>query len=304
MTVSTDDYEKSVLIDINTQSASAIGLNEDNVTNNNTQQSQQGTLMRYSIPKEIADVLSRAIEVSRITGGSFDPTIEPVVNLWGFNSEEKKIPNNEHINVALSRVNWQALAVEHNTDTNEYELEMEAGQGVDVGAIAKGYAADSTRDFLKNAGVESAILDFGGNIVLLGKKKNGEAWNIGIQKPFYSGEVALVLQSTEAAVVTSGVYERYFTENGKQYFHIIDPRTGYPAENELLSATVVSQESTLADALSTAVFVMGAEKGMQLVERLQGTEVIFLTRDNEIIPSSGIREAIIEINSDYKMPTE
>jgi thiamine biosynthesis lipoprotein len=162
---------------------------------------------------------------------------------------------------------------------------------VDVGAIAKGYAADQAARILMDAGVEHALLDFGGNILTIGNKPDGSQWRIGIQHPEESRNQYLgILEGVDETIVTSGPYERYFIEEGVRYHHILDRRTGYPARNGLLSATIVAEESMRADALSTATFVLGMEEAQELVLSLEDVEAIFVTEEQEVWVSPGLRE--------------
>lgn len=155
--------------------------------------------------------------------------------------------------------------------------------GIDLGAIAKGYIADQVKTYLKKQGIKHAIINLGGNVDVIGTKPDGSKYNIGIQKPFdESGEAITSVQLKDQTVVTSGIYERYFKKNGKLYHHILDPRTGYPCENNLYSVSIITDSSTKADALSTTCFLLGYEKGMELIQSMDGVEAIFITDDEKV----------------------
>lgn len=171
------------------------------------------------------------------------------------------------------------------------------GQSIDLGGIAKGYAGDEAIKIYKKHGIESAYINLGGNVVVLGKKPNGKPWKIGIQNPRdIKGKYIGIVEVSDKAVITSGDYERYFEENGKRYHHIFDPNTGYPANSGLISATIITGLSIEGDALSTAVFVLGLEKGIELVESLEGVEGIFITEDKNIYVTSGLENNFIFSN--------
>ncbi|MDI3535253.1 MAG: FAD:protein transferase, partial [Thermosediminibacterales bacterium] len=163
---------------------------------------------------------------------------------------------------------------------------------LDLGGIAKGYAADEVSKILKENHVKHAIVNLGGNVLAYGNKPDGSKWRIGIQKPFAPrGDYAGVVSVINKAVVTSGIYERYFEENGKIYHHILDPETGYPVENNLMSVTIITDKSIDADSLSTSVFAMGLKEGLNLIEKLDNTEAIFITKDSKIYLTSGLKNS-------------
>ena len=167
------------------------------------------------------------------------------------------------------------------------------GMKLDLGAIAKGYAADDIAHLLISHKIKKAIIDLGGNIYALGEKEPGENWNIGIRDPETErGEPVLSISVNNTSIVTSGIYERFFEVDGKKYHHILDPRTGYPVENELLSVTIVATSSMDADALSTSTFLLGTDKGMSLIEQTKNVDAIFINKKREVKLSSGLRGKI------------
>ncbi len=234
-------------------------------------------------PVEVHDdvyyVIQKAKEYAEITNGAFEPTIGSLVKLWGIGT----VPSDSEINESIKRVDYNKLNL---LDDNKVFLEDE-GMILDLGGIAKGYAADEIKRILLKNGVTSAIIDLGGNIFGVGSKPDGTDWRIGVQSPFEPrGNHIGVIINSDVSVVSSGDYERYFEENNKKYHHIIDPSKGYPASNNVTGVTVLSEKSIDGDALSTALFILGVEKGMSLVEGIEGLDVVYITKDNKIYISS------------------
>jgi len=238
---------------------------------------------KVQVHKDTFFVIERAVFFARLGGGAFDPTVGPLVSLWGIGDLNERIPSREEIEQALPLINWRNIFLD--SETCSVYLSKK-GMALDLGAIAKGYATDEAAKIIKNAGINRAIVDLGGNIITIGTNKN-RPWRIGIQKPGTSrGETVGVLQITEKTVVTSGSYERFFIENDRHYHHLFSPFTGYPAKTGLLSVTIITNISMNADALSTAVFVLGYEKGMELINTFEDTEAVFIFEDKSIITTS------------------
>lgn len=232
----------------------------------------------FTVSSETANLIQEGIHYSELSGGAFDLTIEPVSALWDFKADKPTVPSSDAIAQAVSHVDYTKVDIQDNTVTLE---DPEAG--IDLGAIAKGYIADQVKTYLKKQGIKHAIINLGGNVDVIGTKPDGSKYNIGIQKPFdESGEAITSVQLKDQTVVTSGIYERYFKKNGKLYHHILDPRTGYPCENNLYSVSIITDSSTKADALSTTCFLLGYEKGMELIQSMDGVEAIFITDDEKV----------------------
>lgn len=232
----------------------------------------------FTVSSETANLIQEGIHYSELSGGAFDLTIEPVSALWDFKADKPTVPSSDAIAQAVSHVDYTKVDIQDNTVTLE---DPEAG--IDLGAIAKGYIADQVKTYLKKQGIKHAIINLGGNVDVIGTKPDGSKYNIGIQKPFdESGEAITSVQLKNQTVVTSGIYERYFKKNGKLYHHILDPRTGYPCENNLYSVSIITDSSTKADALSTTCFLLGYEKGMELIQSMDGVEAIFITDDEKV----------------------
>nr|WP_246110687.1 FAD:protein FMN transferase [Thermosediminibacter litoriperuensis] len=231
-------------------------------------------------------VIKRGLYFSELSGGRFDITVGPLVKIWGIGTEKARVPEEHEIKRALSLINYRDVLLD---EENHGVMLKRPGMGMDLGAIAKGYAADEIIRILKEKGIKSAVADLGGNIYVLGKKPNGEPWKIGIQDPFeIRGEIFATVEVWDKTLVTSGVYERFFEKGGKRYHHLLDTSTGYPVENGLVSVTIIGDSSIDADALSTAVFSLGLKEGMRLVESLPGIEAIFVTSGREVYLTSGV----------------
>lgn len=230
-------------------------------------------------------LLKLAKKIGKLSGGAFDITIRPLVELWGINRKPGFIPKQPEIDKARKLVNNTDLIL----DEAKYTAYLnKPGQAVDLGGIAKGYAADEVKHLLVEGGVKSALINLGGNIVTIGSRPGGGPWRIGVQNPAsVRGEYLGTLAVTDKTVVTSGSNEQFFVKDGSRYHHILDPRTGRPAQSGLLSVTVVGVSSEAADALTTAVLVLGIEKGMALL-KAQSVEAVFATEDGNIYLTEGL----------------
>ena len=214
-----------------------------------------------AVHADVAEVLSFALEIAEKSCGAFDPSVGPLVRLWGINTENARVPSDSEIETARSLVDWKKVRLEG----REVFLE-EKGMSLDLGGIAKGYAADEIVRILEKHRVKRAVIDLGGNIYVYGRKKNGEAWRVGVRNPREKdGNPILTLRLDESgSVVTSGVYERFFERDGKIYHHILDPKSGRPSNSGILSVTIVDSSSMRADALSTTAFILGPERFQEL----------------------------------------
>lgn len=232
---------------------------------------------------ETANLITQALEYSELTQGLFDITIAPVSQLWHVTDNDGSVPEQQEIEEALQLVDYQMVQVKE----GQVRLTNPKAE-IDLGGIAKGYIADKLKELLVSRGITSAQIDLGGNIVVIGSKKDKSSWNIGIQKPFAeAGQVAGSVAVRDKAVVTSGIYERYFQLEGKVYHHIMDATTGYPSESDVASVTIIGTSSAVADALSTSCLLLGSEQGLKLVEERKEVEAVFITRAGEILTSSG-----------------
>lgn len=236
-----------------------------------------------TVSEETAEILRTAVKISEVSDGAFDITIAPVSVLWDFTSGSQIIPESATIEQAAHLVDFRQIQIEGNNVT------LPAGMMIDLGGIAKGYIADAVKAKLEAAGITSAILSFGGNIVAIGLKPDGSPWKVGIQdidEP--TGKTMMVSLNYGGSTVTSGIYERGFTVDGVTYHHILSSETGWPVQNELASVTIFSDSSLMGDALSTAVFALGTEKGSRLIESMDGVEALFINRDRSAAGTSGL----------------
>ncbi|SHI43408.1 thiamine biosynthesis lipoprotein [Clostridium amylolyticum] len=242
--------------------------------------------------------IEKGLEYSKLTEGSFDITIGPLVKLWSIGLPEAKVPTSEEINNTKSLVGYKDLEI--NKADNTVKLKK-TGMKIDLGGIAKGYTADAITDILKENGVEHALVDLGGNIYALGNNPEGRPWKIGVQNPFDSrGKIVGYVPVENKSVVTSGIYERYIEKDGKKYHHILNPFTGYPYDNELAGITIISDKSIDGDALSTSVFSKGLEGGMKFIEKLPNIEAVFVTKDNKVYITSGLKNTFKLTNEEFK----
>jgi thiamine biosynthesis lipoprotein len=247
-------------------------------------------------------VVSKALEYSERSEGRFDVAIGPLVSLWNIGHEGAKVPPMDEINAALKLTNYKNVKLD--PDKREVYL-TEKGMALDLGSIAKGFAADKMVQYLQDKGFKSAIVDLGGNVFAMGKKPGDQLWTIGIQDPDESrGNPIGTIHVDNKTIVTSGVYERFFVENGKHYHHILDPQTGFPVENNINSVTILTDKSIDADGLSTTLFALGVEKGLEFVEQTNNADALFITTDKKIYASSGIRELLKISNDNYTLVTE
>lgn len=247
-------------------------------------------------------VIEKAKHFAKLSNGAYEPTIGPLVELWNITGtderERESIPTEEEINEKKALVNYKDLILE---EGNSVYLSKK-GMKLDLGGIVKGYAADEVKRIFLENDVNSAIIDLGGNIYALGEKTNGEAWKIGIQDPFtVTGNYIGILNTKDSSIVTSGDYERYFVYNGERYHHIIDAKTGYPAKNEISGISIISDKSIDGDALSTAIFVMGVEKGTKLINSLENVDTIFITKDKKVFIPKSLEEYFTLSNEKLKL---
>lgn len=236
------------------------------------------------VSQTTADLISFTLSMSERTGGSLDPTIYPIVSAWGFTTSSFQVPTQEEINKCLQLVGYEKVNLTENTVT------MLPGMQLDLGATAKGYACDLVAENFRRQGVTSALINFGGNIAMIGNSSDGDAWRIGVRDPD-GGDDLGVLSLSDCGVATSGNYQRYFEdENGNRYGHIMNPETGYPIMSNLRSVTIVSEEGKICDALSTAVYVMGIDRAIELWESSNDFEMILIADDQTVYVSEGISD--------------
>jgi len=240
-----------------------------------------------SIHEDTMNVLKAATYYSELSQGAFDVTIRPLVELWGIGKKNNYIPTQQDINEALKLVEWKSVIIKEDLGVAGLR---NAGQKIDLGGIAKGYAADEVKRILQDNNIKNAMINMGGNIVTMGHSKGEELWKIGIQNPMApTGSYLGVLTLSEKTIVTSGSNERFFMKDGIRYHHLLNPLTGKPAQSGLLSVTVVSDCSMEADALTTALFVMGLEQGVRFLKNFDA-EAVFITENLGIYLTEGLKD--------------
>ncbi len=244
--------------------------------------------LTYQISDDLSDIVKYGLYYSKLSEGAFDITIAPITSLWNFTSPTPMLPTEEALQAALPLVDYKNI----NLLQNEITFAKDGVQ-IDLGAIAKGYIADKVKDYLLSRGVTSAMINLGGNVLCVGEKPDGTPFHVGIQKPYADrNETIAIMNINDLSVVSSGIYERFFTLNGKSYHHILNPETGYPYKNNLLSVTIISPKSTDGDGLSTTCFALGLDKGLELINSLSDIHAIFITDDYQIHYSKGFEDAI------------
>lgn len=237
----------------------------------------------YAVSEPLASLVEKGLFYGEVSGGAFDISVGPLSSLWDFTSEEHTVPSVSEIERARELVGYQGISV------NGQKISFaKKGMSLELGAIAKGYIADRIKEFLLSKGVKSAVIDLGGNVLCVGERPDGKPFRIGIQRPFADrNEIAGTVEIKDQSVVSSGIYERYFEKDGKIYHHILNPESGYPYDNELLSVTVITNKSVDGDALSTSCFALGLKKGMELVGSMPDVHAVFITTDGKLHFSNG-----------------
>ncbi len=243
------------------------------------------------VSHELYELISMGLAYGELSQGTLDITVAPISSLWDFSSGEgaAQVPGEHILQEALAFVDYKKVKL-----LPDNKVYLPEGMKLDLGAVAKGYIADRMKEYLLNQGVSSAVINLGGNVLCIGSKSPKEPFQIGIQQPFQEyNETVAVMKISDISVVTSGIYERCFTtEEGTFYHHILNPDTGYPCDNNLLSVTIAAESSMEADALSTACFCLGLEEGMKLLDSLPDIYGVFITEDREVHYSAGFWEAI------------
>lgn len=237
------------------------------------------------LSEDTRSLLASALEYGKDTNGIFDCTIEPVMEAWGFTTKNYRIPSDSELAELLSHVDASTVTLSGNHVTLPEDVKL------DLGGIAKGFTSARVMEVFKNSGVTSGIISLGGNVQTLGTKPDGKLWRVGIQDPNDLNAMFAVVEVSDEAVITSGAYQRYFEENGVHYHHIIDPRTGYPTESGLTSVTIISPDGTLADALSTSLFIMGPDDAFTFWQNHRDKfEAIMMTENGEVLVTSGLAD--------------
>lgn len=252
----------------------------------------------FELSEDTADIVQKSLDLCKEAEGSLDITIYPVVCEWGFISKSYKIPRQSKIDELLKSVDYKSVKLDGKKITLLPDMQL------DLGAVAKGYAADKGIEICKEEGVSSALLNFGGTVAAVGTKPDASSWKIGIADPENRASYFGYLSCKDTVAATSGGYERCFTgEDGKTYIHIIDPQTGQPVDNDISSVTIVSPSGLKSDALSTALFVMGIDGAREYQKANGGFDFVILSKDNEVYVTSTISQSftLAEGSKDLKI---
>lgn len=242
------------------------------------------------ISEETAEIIRSSLSISEKTDGAFDITIAPVMDLWGFYGSKFRVPSHDELQTALSGVGYEKIQLDGNN------ISIPQNTCIDLGGIGKGYTSDRVTSMLKDNGITSAIISLGGNVHAIGKKSSGEDWVVGITDPHNKSQLIGKIRISDSAVITSGGYQRCFEQDGIKYHHIIDPKNGKSADSGLASVTVISGSGAHADALSTALFVMGLDKGLEFWRDNRDFDAVFVDDNGQIYITDGISDIF---ESDY-----
>lgn len=252
------------------------------------------------VTPQVNEMLSTALSVYRLSGGALDLSVYPIYEAWGeFKEETGRIPSSDELKELLKNLGFGKTEITDFGGEGNYSVRMPAGTQISFGAVAKGCASKYAVDALRKSGVTSGIVSLGGNVQTLGTKPNGDNWTVAVEDPNNPGSYVGTLSVGETAIITSGNYQRYFTgSDGVKYHHLIDPDTGYPTDNGLVSVTIICPDGTLADCLSTAMFVLGKNAALQYWRDNGGFEMIMITENNEVLCTTGLIEVFTLTNKD------
>ncbi len=235
-----------------------------------------------TVDEDTYDLVQRCIEISDDTEGLFDISIYPLVKAWGFTTEDEHVPSDSERTEAMAKVDYENIKL-----LKDNQIQLDDGMQIDLGGIAKGFLSQKIMDMCKENGVDSAIVSLGGNVQTIGTKEDGSKYVVGITDPSDGTSIYGTLEVEDKAVVTSGIYQRYFEEDGVTYHHIMDVRTGMPADNDLASVTVIADDGGTADALATALYVMGEDKAIEYQKKHPDIQIILIRKDGSYLQSEG-----------------
>jgi len=237
------------------------------------------------VDKELFDLIERSIAISTLTNGAFDISYASMDRIWNYDGSMRKMPSDEEISNSIKKVGYQNISIDKEAQTVFLKLK---GMKIGFGAIGKGYAADKAKALLIEKGVKAGIINASGDLNAWGKQADGSDWMVAITNPLNKNKVFSWLPINDSAIVTSGNYEKFISFDGIRYSHIIDPRTGYPSTG-IISTSIMTSNAELADAISTSVFVMGVETGLDFINQLKGVDCIIIDEENKIHISNNIK---------------
>ncbi|MBE5824356.1 MAG: FAD:protein FMN transferase [Butyrivibrio sp.] len=263
------------------------------------------------VSSDVADIMTQALAVCDETDGALDISIYPVLKAWGFTTGSYRVPEADEIDALLENVDYRKVQQDTGTvllsppsDAEATLVTIAPGMQVDLGSVVKGYTGSAIAQYLRDNGVKSALINLGGNVECIGKKPDGNKWKVAIKSPFADSKTGIfgVIDAEDMAIITSGGYERYFEEDGKTYWHILDPKTGYPAENGLVSVTIIGSDGLRCDGLSTALFVMGLDSAIDFWKQSGDFDAVFITESGEAYITSGIADSFTLYSEYYDAP--
>lgn len=261
---------------------------------------RQAGIEPVEVSDEVFHVMEKALHYAEESNGSFDPTIGSVTSLWGIGQDYAAVPDADELAEVLEVVDYRLVELD---EENQTIYLQEEGMMIDLGAIAKGYITDEAARVLVEEGVNTAIIDLGGDIVVVGNSTRGEEepWNVGIQNPYGDrGEILGMVPVSDRAIVTSGVYERLIRDGDNEYHHLMNPETGFPIENNISGISIIADNAMDADALVNIAFSLGVEAGLDYINGLEGVEVIYVTNEKEVFASDGIFENVQINDNDFE----
>ena len=304
---------------------------ELSVTDENSEIARLNKDGKAALTEDVAELMGKALDICDSTDGALDITIYPVLKAWGFTTGEYRVPADEEIQELLENVDYHGVditsfdagAAEDRASDTESSVstidsdelsdatgticEIPEGTQVDLGSVAKGYTSMSLYNLFTDKGVTSGLINLGGNVQCIGSKINGDDWKVAVKSPFIDSSSGIlgVLSVSDLAVVTSGGYERYFEEDGKTYWHILDPKTGKPAENGLVSVTIIGKDGLLCDGLSTALFVKGLDEAIRYYQENRDKEfdMVLVTDDREVYLTEGVADKFSLASEYYNLNT-
>ena len=243
---------------------------------------------------DTAELLSKALSICKKTDGALDISIYPVLKAWGFTTSEYQVPSDEALSELLKNVDYNKVSLNKNTAS------IEAGMQIDLGSVTKGYTSSRIAGYFRENGVTSGLINLGGNVECIGAKPNGEKWKVAIKSPYPDSKSGVfgVIEAEDVAIITSGGYERFFEDNGETYWHILDPKTGYPAKNGLISVTIIGNDGLMCDGLSTALFVKGLDDSIAFWKDNQDFDAVFITDNGDVYVTEGISDTF-KLTSEY-----
>lgn len=261
---------------------------------------RQAGIAPVEVTDEVFYVMEKALAYAEESNGSFDPTIGVVTSLWNIGQENAAVPDQDELDEALELVDYNLIELD---EENQTIFLQEEGMILDLGAIAKGYITDEAARVLVEEGVNTAIVDLGGDIVVVGNSTRGadQLWSVGIQNPYGGrGEILGLVPLSDKAIVTSGIYERTFEEDGEHYHHLMDTETGFPIVNNISGLSIIADNATDADALANIAFSLGVEQGLDYINNLDGVDVIYVTNDSKVYASDNIIEDVNISDDDFE----